>query len=183
MTKGSTDAKRQKFIREMVTVETVAGMIVAYKKAYVTCKKDETARVNAYKLLQIPAIVQAIDKLKVAREELLNEARKKEIEKIAREQVISETQIDAKLSSIIAGTFKRKKKLAAFDRDTGKWHIGTVEEEPDDTAVVSAANLLYKRKGSFAEKKIKHEMGDSFIEMLKVVTAKKQKESVSERSH
>jgi len=169
MTKGVIHHRRQLFIQAMIEVNTVAEMVRAYKSAYPVCKKDETARISAYRLLQDNTIVQAIDKLKREKEEAIKKAKLKEIERVAREQVASELQLDATLSQIALGIRRRNKKIVVFNPDTKKHQTVTVEVEPDETAVIGAANLLYKRKGSFAEKKIRHELGDSFIEAMKKV--------------
>lgn len=170
MTKGIIHARREKFVRLMVDVSTAVDMIRVYKECFPNCKKDASARSACYRMLQDVDIVAAIDKLKQEKEEALKKAKQKEIERLAREAVITETQIDAKLSSIVMGTDIRKKKIAAFNPKTGQFHSGTIDETPDQKTAVAAANLLYKRKGAFAEKKIKHEMGDSFIEALKNIS-------------
>ena len=169
MTKGVIHHRRQLFIKTMIDVNTVAQMVLAYKSAYPVCKKDETARISAYRLLQDNTIVQAIDKLKQEKEEAIKKVKQKEIEKIAREQVASELQLDATLSQIALGRHRRKKKVVVFNPATKTHQTVTVEVEPDETAIIGASNLLYKRKGSFAEKKIRHELGDSFIEAMKKV--------------
>lgn len=179
MTKGIVHARREKFIRLMVPVTTAAEMIEVYKECFPTCKKDASARSACYRMLQDVEIVAAIDKLKQEQEGMLRDAKRKEIERMAKEQVASETQLDAVLSAIALGSRTRKKKVVVFNPAAKVHQTVTVEEEPDETDIIGAANLLYKRKGSFAEKKIKHEMGDSFIEVMKRVTAAKNKPDVS----
>lgn len=181
MIKGSIQAKRDRFIKEMINGghESVPAMIEAYKRAYITCKKDSTARVGAYALLQNPDIVAAIDRGIKEREEMLKKARQKEIDRIAKEQVITETQIDAVLSSIVTGSLKKKRSTIVYDRIDKNFKKYTEDVEPDEAARVAAANLLYKRKGSFAPTQLQHEAGDSFIEMMKALSAKRnQKQEV-----
>lgn len=175
MIKGSIQAKRDHFIRNMIDYghKDVPGMTRAYKEAYPACKKDETARVGGYRLLQDKDIVEAIDRGLKEKEEALKRARQKEIERIAREQVVSEVQIDAVLSSIVAGTRKKKKSVVVYDRVDKNFKKYTEDVEPDETAIVAAANLLYKRKGSFAPTQLQHEAGDSFIEMMKALSEKR----------
>lgn len=179
MTKGVVDSRRKKLIRLMVEVDDVPGMIAAYKAVFTTCKKDTSARVNCYRLLQEPDFVAAIDKLKQEREDALKKARQKEIERIAKEQVVSEIQLDAVVSQIAMGTFKRKKIVTAFNKTAGTFHKAEIEEAPDETAMIAAANILYKRKGSFAPTQIQHEAGDGFIEMLKALSGKKKEQATN----
>lgn len=153
--------------------ESVAATIAAYKDAYPTCKKDETARTASYRLLQDRTIWEAIDKGLAEKEEIVKKARQRQIEKMAAEQVISEVQIDAKLSSIVIGQHKTKRKVAAFDKDSLSWYTETIEEEADEKTIVKAADLLYKRKGSYADTKIKHEPSDAFIAALQVISSRK----------
>jgi len=154
MKNGVVARRREKFIKLMVNAVGPDDMIKIYKSIWPTCKKDSTARVQAYKLLQNPDISNAIEGLRREKEEIIKAAQKKEIERIAIEQIISENVIDAKLSSIVTGAFVRKRKVAAFNATTKQWHVGTVEEEPDESAIVAAARQLYKRKGSYAPIKI-----------------------------
>ncbi len=179
MLKGSIQAMRDRFVKEMIDYgsQSVADMIRAYKTAYPRCTKDETARVGSYKLLQVDTIVAAIDKGLREKEEAIRSAKAKEIERIAREQVVSETQIDARLSAIVMGTHRKKRNVVAFNKETKKFHKIVLEEEPDESAMVAAANLLFKRKGSFAVTGVKHELGDGFIEALKQISQRNQKDN------
>lgn len=175
MTKGATQLKWDKFVRNMIDYgsQSVADLIRAYRDAYPTCKKDSTARVGGYALLQKPEIVQAIENGLHEKEAMYQKARQRAIEKAAKEQVITELEVDATISQLILGNVKRKRKIAAFDKETKKFHIAEVEEGPDHAALVSAANLFYKRRGSFPPVGVKHEVGDSFIEALKALSQKK----------
>lgn len=175
MTKGVTGSRREKFIRLMVNVTEASEMIAVYKACYPRCIKDTSARVACYRMLQDSEIVAAIDKLKQEKEEQYKKARQKEIEKLAKEQVVTEVQLDAVLSQIALGNYRKTKKVLAFNKSTSLFHSADVVEQPDETAMIAAANLLYKRKGSFAEKKIKHEAGDSFIEAMKAISERKNK--------
>lgn len=173
MKRGSPEWKRSIFIKEMINAWDVAGMIKAYKKAYTTCKSDNHARVASYKLLQNPAIMAAIDEGKRFNEEIIKEAKKAELIRIAKEQVAHESQLDAKLSSIALGEHKRVRKVPFFNRETKVIEILEIEEEPTETDIVAAADKLYKRKGSYAPTTLKHEGGDTFIEMMKQLAKKK----------
>lgn len=157
----------------MVPVTTAAEMIEVYKACYPNCKKDTTARVNCYRLLQDTHIVAAIDKLKREQEDMLRSAKQKEIERLAKEQVASEIQLDGILSDIALGRRTRKKKVVVFNPAEKKHQTVTVEVEPEESAMIAAADKLYKRKGSYAAAKVQHEAGDGFIELLKAVTTKK----------
>jgi hypothetical protein len=170
MLKGSKEASRQKFIKEMAAggTESVAAMIIAYKRAYPNCKKDETARTSAYALLRIPHIYREIDRLKTKREEIIEKAQKEELERIAREQIASQSQLEAVLSMIATGKYRRTKVIAAIDPKTQKVISGEVEESPSETDMVSAADKLLKIKGAYVKDNvIKHEAGDAFIELMK----------------
>jgi phage terminase small subunit len=174
MIHGAIQAKKDMFIKLMIDggYLTVPGMIQSYKAAYPNCKKDETARVGGYRLLQDKNIVEAIDRGVKEKEEALKRARQKEIDRIAREQVVTEIQVDAVLSSIVTGSRKKKRSVVVYDRVDKAFKKHVLDEEPDEAAIVAAANLLYKRKGSFAPTQLQHEAGDSFIEMMKALSEK-----------
>jgi hypothetical protein len=175
MIHGSIQARRNKFIKEMIDYgsQSVADMIRAYKSSYPQCKKDETARVAGYRLLHDNTIVQAIDKGLREKEEAFKRAQQKEIERQAKEKVVTEIQIDAILSAIVEGKKIKKKSYVTYDKEIKQFKRFIEDVEPDESAIVAAANLLYKRKGSFAAEKVTHEAGDSFIEMMKVLSQKK----------
>lgn len=175
MTKGSIDAKRKIFIREMIIAESVAGAISAYKKAYPQCKSNESARVGAYRLLQNVTIVQAIDKGKQEREEQIKRAQHDELQRIAREQIVSQTQLEAVLSQIATGKFTRKRIIAAIDVKSGKLIKADVDESPTETDMISAADKLLRVKGAYAPEKVQHEAGDTWIEAMKALAQQKDK--------
>lgn len=180
MISGSVQAKRKIFIREMIAggTESVAAMIIAYKKAYPTCKKDSTARVSAYNLLQNPDIVRQIDNGKREKEELIKRVQREEIERLAREQIVSQTQIEAVLSSIAMGKFRRKKVIAAVDVKSKKVITGEIEEAPTETDMIAASDKLLKIKGAYSKDNVvRHEVGDTFMELMKA-RAKRKKENV-----
>lgn len=179
MTKGVTHSRREQFIQLMVDVVTSDDMIRVYKACFPNCKKDTSARSACYRMLQDVELVRAIDKLKQEKEEAYKKARQKELERQTRERIVTELQLDAKMSDIVMGHHIRKKKVVVFNPVTKLHQTVTIDVEPDETAIIAAADKLYKRKGSYAEKKIKHEVGDSFIEIMKQVTARKNKANVS----
>lgn len=183
MTKGVVQARIEAFIKAMVPVDSVAGLIAAYKKAYPNVKKDETARVNGYRLLRDATIVKAIDDLKKEREQLIEKVQKEEIERMARKQIVSQVQIEAMLSNVAMGKFKRKRVIAAVDVRNGKIIKAEVEESPTETDMISAADKLLKIKGAYAPDKQVHEAGDSFIEIMKAITSKKHKPDVPKGGH
>jgi hypothetical protein len=179
MIKGSIDARKKLFIREMINggTESVARMIIAYKKAYPQCKKDESARSSGYRLIQEVAVQQAITKGMQQREEMMKAAQAKEIQRIAAEQIASQTQIEAKLSQIALGTHKRKRVIAGIDIKSGKIVKGEIDEQPSERDMVAAADKLLRIKGSYAKDNVvKHEAGDTWIEAMKLL-AKKKKEN------
>lgn len=159
----------------MVPVTTAAEMIAVYKECFPNCKKDASARSACYRMLQDVDIVAAIDKLKQEKEEALKKARQKEIERLAREQIATETEIDAVVSNIATGKRIRKKNLIVWNPSTKKHETLTVEVEPDENAIIAAADKLYKRKGSYPVVKVQHDVGDNFIELLKVIGQRKSK--------
>ena len=183
MTKGSVDARRQVFIKEMVTANGVDDLIAAYKKAYPSCKKDETARANGYRLLKDATTREAIEALKQEREEIIRKAQREEIERLAKAEIVSQVQLEAMLSKIALGTFKRKRVIAAIDTRGGKMVKGEVEEVPTETDMISAADKLLKIKGAYAPEKQVHEAGDSFLEAMKALAASKSKKNVPKGSH
>lgn len=176
MTKGVVHERREKFIRLMVDVTTAKEMIAVYMACFPNCKKETSARSACYRMLHDDYIVKGIDALKKEKEEMIKRAQQKEIERQAREKVITEIQIDAKLSDIVMGHHKRKKKVAVYDAKAAAFRTGTIEEEPDHKAIISAATVLYRRKGSLTPEKIQHEAGDSFIEAMQALSAKRNQE-------
>jgi gamma-glutamylcyclotransferase (GGCT)/AIG2-like uncharacterized protein YtfP len=173
MTKGVIHARREKFIRLMVPVTTAEEMIAVYKECFPRCIKDSSARVACYRLLQDTELVAAIDKLKQEEESARKRARQREIETQARQQVVTEIELDAVLSNIATGKLVRKKKIVVYNPVEKKHQQVTVDIEPDENARIAAADKLYKRKGSYASKKIMHEAGDNFIEVLKALSTRK----------
>lgn len=167
MLKGSMDAKKKRFIKAMVKVDSVEGLIKAYMHAYPTCKKETSARVGGYRLLQDPAVWAEIDRLKRKREQEIEEARKQEIQRIAKEQIATEVEIDAAMSMIATGRFRQKKLITKYDSKDQEFKQIEVDEAPDPAAMASAADKLYKRKGSYKPVTIQHEGGDSFIDFMK----------------
>lgn len=178
MTKGIIQARREKFVKLMVPVTTAEEMIAVYKACFPNCKKDASARSACYRMLQDVEIVAAIDKLKQEEEAALKAAKQKEIERQARALVATEVELDAVLSQIATGKRTRKKKVLVFNPVEKKHQAVTVETEPDENAMIAAADKLYKRKGSYAAAKVQHEAGDGFIELLKSVTIRKKEEHV-----
>jgi hypothetical protein len=166
MTKGVVDARRKKFVQLMVDVTDVAGLIKAYKEAYPQCKKDDSARAAGYRLLQDVEIVRAIDQLKKQKEELIQKAQAEEIQRLARERIASQPQLEAILSDIALGRFKRKKVIAAIDPKTKSLVKAEVEESPEESAMIAAADKLFKIKGSYAPKVLKHDGTDKFFEFM-----------------
>jgi hypothetical protein len=114
---------------------------------------------------------------------VIRKAQHEEIEKQARGQIVSQTQIEAVLSSIAMGTFKRKKMIAAIDVKSKKVITGEIEEVPTETDMISAADKLLKVKGAYAKDNVvKHEVGDTFLELMKA-RAKRKKENVQPGDH
>lgn len=166
----STVNRRHKiFVSEMILHGDQAK---AYSKAYPNASRA-TSEKNSYRLLQNATIKNRIEQGLTEKETAIKKARLEEIEKLAKDQVISEIQIDAKLSAIVMGSLIFKRTVVAFNKTTGQFHKAVIEEEPGPAEIIAAANLLYKRKGSYAERKIRHQVGDSFIEMLKELSKKK----------
>jgi mannitol-specific phosphotransferase system IIBC component len=127
--------------------------------------------------------VKAIDDGLKKKEEVIRKAQHEEIEKQARGQIVSQTQIEAVLSSIAMGTFKRKKMIAAIDVKSKKVITGEIEEVPTETDMISAADKLLKVKGAYAKDNVvKHEVGDTFLELMKA-RAKRKKENVQPGDH
>jgi mannitol-specific phosphotransferase system IIBC component len=112
--------------------------------------------VSAYNLLQNPDIVKAIDDDLKKKEEVIRKAQHEEIEKQARGQIVSQTQIEAVLSSIAMGTFKRKKMIAAIDVKSKKVITGEIEEVPTETDMISAAEGQKKKRKCSARRPLRY---------------------------
>jgi hypothetical protein len=148
-----SEKRRQLFINLMIDAGSPEEELQAYRTAYPGKKSNKTVMTNSGRLLKIAEISDAINKGKREREEEMNEIRKQERIRIAKEQVAHETEIDAKLSQIALGTFRRKRKVPAYNRKTKVIEIVVIEEEPSETDIVAAADKLYRRKGSYAAAK------------------------------
>jgi len=167
---GSTKMKHTKFIRLMIQADSLKDQIKAYRAVFPNCKSDKTATVNSYRLLKIAEIKDAVTAGKREREEQIQAAKKEERIRIAKEQVASEFEVDAVVSSIVMGTHKRQKKFRVFNPKTKKFNLVTVMQEPSEADKLSAALLLYRRKGSLAPTSMKHEAGDTFLDFMKQVS-------------
>lgn len=167
----STTKRKHKIFIEQLIIH--GDQVKAYQAAYPKVS-EVTARKNSYRLLQNANISAKVREGVEEKEQIIKRAQREEIERLARDQVISETQIDATLSSIITGSFRQFKKVVVWNPEKKVHQTITVEVAPDASDVVAAANLLFKRKGSFAPTRLQHEAGDSFIDMMKALSAKKQ---------
>ncbi|MEO6610732.1 MAG: hypothetical protein ABIT05_01325 [Chitinophagaceae bacterium] len=145
-----TDKRRQHFIRLMIEAGSPEEELQAYRTAYPGIKSDKSVMTSSGRLLKIMEIADAINKGKREREEEMNEIRKQERIRIAVAQVAHETEIDAKLSQIAMGTYRRKRKVPAYNRKTKVFEIISIEEEPSETDIIAASDKLYRRKGSYA---------------------------------
>jgi hypothetical protein len=181
---GSVQTRYNVFIREMVKADSVEQAMAAYKKAYPTCKKDESARTGVYRLLQDKTILRAIDERKQRREAAIEKAQLEEIERIARRDIASRNQLEAVLSKIALGKQTRLRKFAHYSTDEKKWVYGEVEEMPSETDQVAAADKLFKVKGAYAPLAVKHDADDAFIAILKAIgTSKKESNGVQPGSN
>ncbi|MBN8852240.1 MAG: hypothetical protein BGO55_00660 [Sphingobacteriales bacterium 50-39] len=174
--------RHQRFIKLMIEVVDLQGQIKAYQKCFPNCKKRAAAETASYRLLKNVQIREAIDAGKREKEETIREAKRQERIRLAQEQVAHEFELDAILSSIATGTRTRKKKAAIWNPENKKFEIIVIEEEPTETDIISAADKLYKRKGSYAPTTLKHEGGDAFLQYMKEVAALKKEANVQQGS-
>lgn len=149
MKHSTVEERKEIFIQGMIEAQSLPEQIAAYKKAYPTCKTDNGARVNCYRMLQNATISAAITKGKQEKEEIIREAKKQERIRIAREGVAHELELDAILSSIALGEFKRKRKVPVFNRESKSFEVVSIEETPTEADIIAAADKLYKRKDSY----------------------------------
>lgn len=157
MKHSTVEERKEIFIKRMIDASSLPEQIAAYKKAYPTCKTDNGARVNCYRLLQDDKISDAIKKGKQEKEEIIKEAKKQERIRIAREGVAHELELDAILSSIALGSYTRKRKIPVFNKESKVFEVVSIEEAPTETDIIAAADKLYKRKGSYPRTlKIEH---------------------------
>lgn len=99
---------------------------MAYKKAYPTCKKDNTARTNASMLLTKPNIKAYVDA---------------GIEKMNKEALLDRQQIMEILVKIIVG--EEKDEVATYDSDTGEFiHDKKIVQKNQLKAVEQYGKLL-----------------------------------------
>lgn len=103
----------------------------AYKKVYVTCKSDLTARTNASKLLKRPDVREFIQK-KQAEIHDKNTADIKEVEEY--------------LTSVMRG--KSKSEVLKLN---GDGYQTVIEKHPEEKDRIRAAELLGKRYGMFKD--------------------------------
>jgi len=170
--------KHRQFIKLMIEVIDLEGQIKAYRKCFPNCKKKKAAMTASYRLLKNVVIRDAIEEGKREKEETIREAKRQERIKRAQEEVAHEFELDAILSSIATGARTRKKKAAIWNPENKKFEIIVIEEEPTETDIISAADKLYKRKGSYAPTTLKHEGGDQFLQFMKEVAALKKQADV-----
>lgn len=167
---GSVKMNHTKFIRLMIQADSLKDQIKAYRAVFPGCKNDSAARAASYRLLQNVEISEAIEKGKREREETIQLAKKEERIRLAKEQVASEFEVDAVVSSIVMGSHRRNKRYRVMNPKTKKFNLITVKEEPTESDKLQAALLLYRRKGSLAPTSVKHEAGDSFLDFMKQVS-------------
>lgn len=174
--------KHRQFIKLMIEVIDLEGQIKAYRKCFPNCKKKKAAMTASYRLLKNVVIRDAIEEGKREKEETIREAKRQERIKRAQEEVAHEFELDAILSAIATGTRTRKKKAAAWNPEKKQFEIISIEEEPTETDIISAADKLYKRKGSYAPTTLKHEGGDAFLQYMREVAALKKQTDVQQGS-
>ena len=105
-------------------------------------------------------------------EKRLEDFKAEELLEKAKGEIATELEIDAVLSRIVLGTFKRKRKIYAYDRRNQRFVTAEIKEEPTCRDIISAADRLYKRKGSYPPKNVQVRMEDGFIEFMKELTSK-----------
>lgn len=169
------EKRRKRFIELMVDAISPEEELIAYKTVYPNCKSDKSAMTACGRLLKNVDIQRAIETEKIKREEEIKEAKRKERIRKALDQVATQEEIDAKLSAIALGVHKRNRKVPVYNRESKKYEILSIQEEPTESDIVAAADKLYRRKGAYAPMAIKHEGGDKFIEMLKLISQRRNK--------
>ncbi len=163
------DRKRKLFVNAMIDAITMDDQIQCYKKIWPQCRSDKSARVGVYRMLQEVGIKQAIDQGRQEKDEALRIARRQEQIRLAIQDTADVHELDAKMSAIARGEYRRKRKIPAFNKLKKTFEVITIEEEPTETDMIAAADKLYKRFAAYAPKVLQHEGGDTFIEFMRQI--------------
>ncbi|HTB06143.1 MAG TPA: hypothetical protein VK806_04250 [Bacteroidia bacterium] len=97
-------------------------------------------------------IVQAkikLDQQNKAKQNIIDEVRKNEIEKAAREKIMSDLEVEAVLCAIIRGEYEIEE-LRYIDGEPV-----TVKHKPTHHDIVLAADRLFKKRGSYPKEDLK----------------------------
>lgn len=144
---SSPKAKHDIFIRKLIETGTTAeNIIAAYHTAYPNCKSDKVAKSNGYKLLRIATIKKAIEQGLKEKARIIEEARKKELQALAKSEILSQFEVDTVLTEIITGEWFKKNKVRVNAGD-----------------VIAAIDKYNKRFGSYAAKKFEDVTPDKVL--------------------
>ena len=113
-----------------------------------------TASVKGKALLRKPTIALLLKDILRSTEEIINDVRKDIVAKAAT-GILTETEIDQRLSDMVMGTLQVEREVVVNGQTI------TVYVNPEHSDINRAAELLYKRKGSFATER--HEIDNKGV--------------------
>lgn len=153
---------QQTFIQGMIDSDgTLDGQILAYQRAFKNCKGKKSAQTCSYRLLNNVEVKAAIQDGLAMKAKIIAEARREELIRQAKEDLLSVEEVDAAICRIIRRQTKNIIKRPVynplrkdeFGRSKPGFEIITVEQDPSTTDIVAAADRYYKRHGHYAPKK------------------------------
>lgn len=145
------------FIQYMIESDgTPEGQIAAYMRAYPKCNHD-SARSRSHKLSQDVEVSRLIKEGLDIKRQIIEEAKKTELLNQAKNDIISQTEVDAVLSKIISGKYMQQIKKVVFNPHRSVYEIVTVEQPPSASDITAAINLYNRRNGANAPTKFKQD--------------------------
>ncbi len=171
-----TDKERKFF--DLATaggLDLSAAYAIAYRSSGGRSLTNSLSRKKKLK----PELFREIDNYKQNLYDLATKTQAEEMEKLVRDRIATQIELEAMLSEIAMGRFLRKRIVTGIDVKSGKIVKGEIEETPTESEMISAADKLLKIKGAYArDNVVKHEAGDTFIEALKAISQRKKKGGV-----
>lgn len=143
------------FIQHMVEFgDTPEGQIKAYRIAFPNCRSNEAARSASSRLLRNVPINKLVQEGLLAKQQIIQDAKKKQLIKDAREKILEQDQVDAILCGIITGNITNTVKRPMFNPQQRMWEIITVDEPPSAGERINAIDKYNRRFGGYAARKL-----------------------------
>lgn len=141
--------QHQIFVDEMVKHgDQIKAYMTAYPKA-----KEETARVESYRLLQIPTVSEAIKEHSEKIKAIATQKAAEELKEVIVGNTLTAHRKREILHGIAEGTLAIKVKKRFWDKVQEKYVIKEVSQFPDHTTRMKAIDLDNKMTGDYAPEK------------------------------